>query len=47
MAETPIDEAEDRVGFWGDWERLYLFLLAYGIVQIVLLYLFTRTLNQS
>jgi hypothetical protein len=47
MAETPIDEAEEHAGFWGDWKRLYLFLLAYGIVQIVLLYLFTRALNQS
>jgi len=47
MAETPIEEAEERIGFWGNWKRLYVFLLAYGIVQIVLLYLFTRTLSQS
>ena len=47
MPERPIDEAEERLGFWGNWKRLYLFLLVYGVIQIALLYLFTRALNHS
>ena len=47
MAEPPIEEVEERIGFWGQWKGLYRFLVAYGVVQILLLYLFTKALNQS
>lgn len=45
MPDEPEDERE-QIGFRGGWKGLYLFIFVYGLIQIVLLYLFTRTFNQ-
>jgi hypothetical protein len=42
-----IDEDDERLEFWGTWNRLYLFILIYAILQIVILYFFTRAFNHS
>ncbi|HKY05177.1 MAG TPA: hypothetical protein VJQ56_09825 [Blastocatellia bacterium] len=45
MADKP-DKAEEKIGFWYGWKGLYVFLIIYGLLQIVLLYIFTKILNQ-
>ncbi len=47
MLEKPEDDDDTRLEFWGSWNRLYLFLIVYGILQIVVLYFFTRAFNHS
>lgn len=37
---------DEKLNFWGNWRNLYAFILIYGILQIVILYWFTRTFNQ-
>jgi hypothetical protein len=47
MPEKPDDDDDIRLEFWGSWKRLYLFIIVYGILQIVVLYFFTRAFNHS
>ncbi len=42
MIENDDDE---RIDFAGGWKGLYLFIIIYGIAQIILLYIFTRAFN--
>ncbi len=45
MDDKP-DKAEEKIDFWHSWKGLYTFIIIYGLLQIVLLYIFTKTLNQ-
>lgn len=45
MPEKPLEDSEEQVGFTGGWKGLYIFILVYGVLQIVLLYIFTRALD--
>jgi asparagine N-glycosylation enzyme membrane subunit Stt3 len=45
MTEEPEEVDDERLGFWSTWRRLYVFIIVYAILQIVLLYLFTRIFN--
>jgi hypothetical protein len=47
MPEDPREEKTDALGFIGGWKGLFLLVLAYGVLQIVLLYLFTISVNHS
>jgi hypothetical protein len=47
MPEKIDNEDDERLEFWGSWNRLYLFIIIYAILQIVILYFFTRTFNHS
>jgi hypothetical protein len=47
MAEKIDDDDDERLEFWGTWKRLYIFIIIYGILQIVVLYFFTRAFNHS
>lgn len=46
MADKPDNKAEEKIDFWHGWKGLYTFLIIYGLLQIVLLYIFTKTLTQ-
>jgi hypothetical protein len=37
-------ESED-LRFWGGWKGFYVFVLIYGALQILLLYLLSRAFN--
>ena len=43
MADKKDDEP---LHFWHGWKGLYVFLLVYGVFQILLLYVFTRVFNR-
>lgn len=45
MADKPDDKAEEKLDFWYGWKGLYAFLVIYGLLQIVLLIIFTKTLT--
>ncbi|MEW6213022.1 MAG: hypothetical protein AB1631_32160 [Acidobacteriota bacterium] len=45
MDQDPERDEGERIGFWGGWRGLYLFILIYGLLQVVLLYLFTLRYN--
>jgi hypothetical protein len=47
MADKIDEDDDERLEFWGTWNRLYLFILIYAILQIVILYFFTRIFNHS
>ena len=47
MADGQNDDVEEPIAFFGGWKGLYIFIVIYGIVQIVLLYIFTAMLNQN
>ena len=47
MTEKPEDDSDTRLAFWGSWQRLYLYIIVYAILQIVVLYFFTRAFNHS
>jgi hypothetical protein len=47
MAEKIEDDDDERLEFWGTWKRLYIFIIIYAILQIVILYFFTRAFNHS
>lgn len=38
---------EEQLGFWANWKPVYLMILIYGMLQIVVLYFFTRIFNHS
>ncbi len=46
MPDRPHDEPDETINFPGGWKGFYIFLFFYGILQIVLLYLFTNTFNR-
>jgi hypothetical protein len=45
MTEEPLDKSEEQVSFAGGWKGLYIFIVIYGVLQVVLLYIFTLALN--
>ncbi len=45
MDEDPDKSTDERIGFWGGWKGLYIFIIVYGLVQVILLYLFTLRYN--
>jgi len=45
MSEKSADDAEEQIGFPGGWKGLYIFLVIYGVIQVILLYLITLALN--
>jgi hypothetical protein len=45
MDEDPDKDADEEIDFWGGWKGLYLFILLYGLLQVILLHLFTRAYN--
>lgn len=44
--DKKVIEEDEATGFPGGWKGLYVFLLIYGVLQVVLLYIFTVALNQ-
>jgi hypothetical protein len=40
-----IDE-DESLDFPGDWKGLYIFLIFYGVLQVVLLFIFTVIFNR-
>jgi hypothetical protein len=46
MNKQTDKEDEEPLAFWGGWRGLYIFLIVYGALQVVLLYIFTQSLNK-
>lgn len=47
LAPTTTDDPQDRIAFIGNWRGLYVFILLYGVLQVLLLYLFTVAFNHA
>lgn len=45
MNEEPLDSSKEQIGFPGGWKGLYIFIVVYGVLQVILLYIFTLALN--
>lgn len=46
MPDNRPRDDDEEFGFPGGWKGLYLFVLVYGALQIVLLYIFTIIYNR-
>ena len=46
MTEKHENEREVEIGFWSNWRNLYIFIIVYAVLQILILYWFTKTFNQ-
>ena len=44
MADKKDDD--EPLNFRGGWKGLYIFLLIYGLLQILILYIFTAVFNR-